>query len=247
LHQHYSVFLLGDTDSEVLFYLFLTELTRNVDLHRLGTPIEEVSSALVRAKRLVQSICDGNDVKEKSLLTTIVTDGHTMVGTRVGKPLSFSTYKRLCLDRNKCRFLSPECEAPSISGHVNHLIITSEELSGENVWEELTEGQIVGVDWRMRLHRGTIDTGLKVLSSATTTTPTTPNPTTTNPTIIVQTPPSSSHSSSSSPTQQPSTAWTTPSFVPPPPPSSSITQTRPIIPPSPHITHPLPLHSAPRK
>jgi len=169
-------FLLGDTDSEVLFYLFLTELTRIIDLHRLGTPIEDVSSALVRAKRLVQEICDGTKPEEKSLLTTIVTDGHTMVGTRVGKPLSFSTYKRLCLDRHKCRFLSPECEAPSLSGHVNHLIITSEELSGENVWEELKEEQIVGVDWRMHLHRGTMDTGLKVISSAASTSTTSSAP-----------------------------------------------------------------------
>jgi len=163
-------FILGDTDSEVLFYLFLTELGRITHLHRPGTPIEEVYTALVRATKLVQQICDGIKPEEKSLLTTILTDGHTMVGTKVGKPLFFSTYKRLCLDREKCRFLSAECEAPTTSGHINHLILTSEELGGENVWEELKEGQIVGVDWRMRLHRGSLDTGLQFVATTSSTT-----------------------------------------------------------------------------
>ena len=34
---------------------------------------------------------------------------------------------------------------------MNHLIFTSEPLQGENVWNEMSPGDLVGVDWRMRM------------------------------------------------------------------------------------------------
>ena len=43
------------------------------------------------------------------------------------------------------------CEAPTADGgHVNHLILSSEPLQGENVWIELGEGEIAAVDHFMR-------------------------------------------------------------------------------------------------
>ena len=39
-------FLLGDTDSEVIFHLFLSRLAGRVDLHRRGTPVHAVAGAL---------------------------------------------------------------------------------------------------------------------------------------------------------------------------------------------------------
>ena len=41
--------------------------------------------------------------------------------------------------------------------YATHLIFTSEPLQGENVWIPMEEGEIVAVDWRMRLHRSTDD------------------------------------------------------------------------------------------
>ncbi len=39
------------------------------------------------------------------------------------------------------------------SGFVNHFIVSSEPLSGENVWLPLEEGDVVGVDFRMRVQK----------------------------------------------------------------------------------------------
>ena len=153
-------FILGDTDSEILFYLFLSELRRRVDLHRKGVPIADIAASLQAVVRLVRERCDVG-AAEPSLLTFVVTDGHTMVGLRQGKPLLFSTYKRRCADRDDCPFLSAACEAPTEDGHVNHLIISSEPLHGENTWIELADGEVVGVDWRMVLHRGTLEDGVR--------------------------------------------------------------------------------------
>ncbi len=159
-------YILGDTDSEVIFYLFLTALSRRVDLHRRGTPIADVHAALGETVQLVRDRCDLPDAEEKALLSVIVTDGHCMVAARGGKPLCFSTYKRRCLDRDDCPFLDVACEAPTEDGHVNHLIITSEELQGDNVWLELEDGEVVGVDFRMMLHRGRLGGDIAVVGAA---------------------------------------------------------------------------------
>ena len=146
-------YILGDTDSEILFYLFASELGRRCDMHRQGTPIEQVVAALREAISQVRSLCDGEGEDEKSKLTVITSDGHTMVGIREGTPLLFSTHKRRCLDRDHCPFLAPECEQPTTSGHVNHLIIASEALQGDNEWTNLEDHEMIAVDWRMTLHR----------------------------------------------------------------------------------------------
>ncbi len=143
-------FILGETDSEVLFFVFLTRLSERGPLdkpHAVG----DVLDALARTMAEVQAICAPLDEGEKLLLTCIVTDGTTMVAHQGGKELYWSSHKTRCGDRDSCPSLSAECEAPSASGYVNHLIFTSEPLQGENVWNALRPGELVGVDWRMRL------------------------------------------------------------------------------------------------
>ncbi len=151
-------FVLGDTDSEVLFYLILTALGQRTDLHRRGTPIEDIVGAIDQVWRSVRKRCDAAGAvaggEGASLLSGILTDGQTLVAACSGKELRFSTFKTGCLDRDSCPHLADECEAPTQTGFVNHLLVSSEPLQGDNVWHEMTFDEVVGVDWRMRLHRG---------------------------------------------------------------------------------------------
>lgn len=147
-------FILGDTDSEVLFFVLLTELSAHGPLAgRLG--IDEITEAVRAAVSKIRTICDTPD--DPSLLTFIVTDGVSMAATQGGKELFLSTHKSRCTDRDVCPHLAPECESPTVSGSVNHLVFSSEVIRGDNVWTELSPGDVVGVDWRMRLVRGHLD------------------------------------------------------------------------------------------
>jgi glutamine amidotransferase len=147
-------FVLGDTDSEVIFFLFLTRLSQLGSLaNRFG--IVEVMDTLGTTVRDIRRMCSGENADD--LLTIMLTDGTTMAGIHGGRELFWSTYKRRCADRDTCASFAPECEAPTKTGTVNHLIMSSEPLSGENLWTEMQRGDMVGVDWRMRLTRVTGD------------------------------------------------------------------------------------------
>lgn len=145
-------FVLGDTDSETIFFIFLTALERSGPCGKqreLGEVIAAVQSTL----ETVRSLCQGHVADSAVLLTFIVTDGDAMVATHGGKELAFSSYKRRCPDRDRCPSLSAACEAPTADGSVSHLIVSSERLQGSNVWEDLGPGDILGIDARMRLVR----------------------------------------------------------------------------------------------
>jgi glutamine amidotransferase len=149
-------YILGDTDSEVVFFIFLSQLSAEGPLNRRFA-VDDAAKALRSTLGTVRKVCDSADSKERTLLTCIVTDGDTMVAAHGGKELFVSTYKTRCGDRGSCPSLSPECEAPTRTGFVNHLIFSSEPLLGENVWQELGEGDLMGVDWRMRVLKTRFD------------------------------------------------------------------------------------------
>lgn len=144
-------FILGETDSELVFFLFLTELSRTGPL-AAPRHADEAMRALAAATATVRALADPPG-GARSSLTLIATDGATMVAQRSGRELYWSTYKRRCADRDTCPSLASACEAPTMDGRVNHLILSSQPLGGENVWTELGADELIGVDERMILTR----------------------------------------------------------------------------------------------
>jgi predicted glutamine amidotransferase len=142
-------YILGDTDSEVCFFLFLTELERRVPLTSEPS-FADVAASLAAMDALVRRVADTPE--QTSLLTFLVTNGTMMAASHGGKDLFYSTHKRRCSDRDTCSSLSPECESPRTSGRVNHFLVSSEPVLGENVWLPVAPGAIVGVDAGMNLH-----------------------------------------------------------------------------------------------
>ncbi len=151
ISPRYRRFVLGDTDSELIFLQFVSRLSEYGPLAR-DHSIADVCAALSATVHRVRAICDEGG--HRSLLTFMVTDGKCLVAVHGGKPLHYSTHKHHCSERDSCRSFSAECEAPSRTGFVNHFIVSSEVLQGENVWTELKEGEVVAVDHRMQVYRG---------------------------------------------------------------------------------------------
>jgi len=154
--QRLRRFVMGETDSEVLFFVFLSELSRAAGVGQ-RPELGHAMTALRSTVRRVRELCDGRPGVDACLLTLVATDGETLVATHGGKELYFSTYKTRCADREVCPSLSAACEAPSASGVVNHFIVSSEPLQGENVWLPLEPGDMVGIDCRMHMSRGHVD------------------------------------------------------------------------------------------
>lgn len=154
--QRLRRFVMGDTDSEVVFFVFLSELARAAGAGE-RPELPHAMAALRTTVKRVRALCDGRPGVEKSLLTLLATDGENLVATHGGKELYFSTYKTRCSDREHCASLSAACEAPSATGVVNHFIVSSEPLQGENVWLPLEPGDIVGVDRRMQISKTHLD------------------------------------------------------------------------------------------
>jgi glutamine amidotransferase len=149
-------FVLGDTDSEVLFYLLLSHMSERSALDDPGPSVDPLVEAVEATVEDVHEItgedCYRSQSKEELYLSFLLTNGSTMVSHQGGKPLYYSTHKTRCPERELCPSFSKVCEMAVDSGRVNHMIFSSEPLSGDNVWQEMTPGQIVAVDRGMHLH-----------------------------------------------------------------------------------------------
>lgn len=142
-------YVLGDTDSEVLFFMILSNIARREDLHRPGVPVEVVADAMRESLATVEATSARHGLADP-LLTTIITDGSLLLASRVRKELHLSTRKNRCPERDSCPSFRTECEVDSPFGFVSHFIVSSEPLQGDNVWNALADRSIVGCDQRLR-------------------------------------------------------------------------------------------------
>jgi glutamine amidotransferase len=149
-------FVLGDTDSEVLFYLLLSHMSERFELCERGPSVDHVTEAIDETidtiHKLTGDNCYGSTGKDDLYLSFLLTNGQVMAAHQGGKQLYYSTHKTSCPERDVCPSFSKICEMAVNSGKVNHMIFSSEPLSGDNVWQEMAPGQIVAVDRGMQLH-----------------------------------------------------------------------------------------------
>ncbi|MAE72570.1 MAG: class II glutamine amidotransferase [Bdellovibrionaceae bacterium] len=148
-------YILGETDSEILFYVLMSHISSRIDITRPACEIGLLKAAVSEALDKVMEITGPYSKVEagntETYYTFIITNGTTMLAHQGGQKLYYSTYKNRCVERDTCPSFAPECEAPTKTGYINHLIFSSEPLSGENVWLEMQPGEMIGVDWQMKL------------------------------------------------------------------------------------------------
>lgn len=149
-------FILGHTDSELIFYFILGHLQKHIGLQERHCPYEKlelaVKSSLEELTKIIGDFSTIDDAGEQeTYLTFLLTNGESMIAHQGGKKLYYSTYKTKCADRDVCPSFSKECEAPTRTGLVNHLIFASEPLSGDNIWHPMGQGQLIGLDAHMKI------------------------------------------------------------------------------------------------
>lgn len=150
-------FILGRTDSEVIFFYILTAIEREIGLglknYKIDILTKVVQEAINDLIKIIGPYSKVDDAGEtETYLSFILTNGTTMLAHHGGKNMFYSTYKNKCMDRDNCPSFSPECENATSSGFVNHLIFSSEPLNGDNIWIPLKLGQIIGVDKKMKIY-----------------------------------------------------------------------------------------------
>jgi glutamine amidotransferase len=149
-------FVLGTTDSEIFFYLMLTQIKKRhsladpvISVDLLREAIEETCIIITNFSGPLYGKEDGDPTQNH--LTFILTTGQVMVGLHGGQKLNFSTYKKSCSEKDVCAHYSVVCENKVVTeSHINHLIFSSEVLEGENVWEGMQHGDLIGVDADMK-------------------------------------------------------------------------------------------------
>lgn len=149
-------FILGTTDSEVLFFIILTEIKK---LHDLSNPIikkEKLIIAIQYALDQVVKICGeathrNDPTPTENYYSFILTSGPIMVAFNGGQDIFSCTYKSACPEKKNCAFFDKSCEnPPGEDNKINHLIFSSEKISGPNIWKTVEAGDIVGVDENMQ-------------------------------------------------------------------------------------------------
>jgi len=139
--------ILGDTDSERLFYYLLSGLvTAGVD--RTGRKVEnpEIVGETIRKLLLDLDTEARRQGIDRPITNVILTNGELFVAHRAGMPLLMSTQKYKCADLPTCPAPKKVCMEPvRLVGHpVNHLIVASEPIADdENIWEDVEDGTTI--------------------------------------------------------------------------------------------------------
>ena len=162
IDQDLKRFILGTTDSEIIFFIILTEIKKNYGLKDNHIPLNEIKKLIDIALNKIIAITGApthrNDpTPTENYFSFILTNGKKMIGVNGGQDLYYCTYKTSCPEKEHCPHFAKNCEsAPDESNDINHLIFSSEVMSGPNVWKKLEAGEIVGVDREMKFFKDSL-------------------------------------------------------------------------------------------
>lgn len=157
IQKDFEPYCLGETDSEVIFHLILTSINKLVNIHdhhpNLNLVMQGISNAVTKICEIIGELSIKEaGIPSENYLTFVISNGPIMIAMNGGMSLYYSTHKKKCPERETCASFAPWCEAQAQGEmNVNHLIISSEPLQGENTWNKLKPGELVGVDTQMKL------------------------------------------------------------------------------------------------
>lgn len=145
--------VLGTTDSEAWFHWLLGRFAAvGIDPNGVG-PLDSplLLDTLAGAQRALHALTVAVGAP-RPVVNFLLTNGEVFVAQRWGRELHFSTQKRRCPDASTCAWGDRICLADGRpDGRLNHLLVASERIGEDDVWEEVPEASLllVGRDWRL--------------------------------------------------------------------------------------------------
>jgi predicted glutamine amidotransferase/NAD(P)-dependent dehydrogenase (short-subunit alcohol dehydrogenase family) len=144
----------GTTDSEHLFHLVLSELADFADLDDPDLPLELAMGAVERALYKVDAWVERSQPGLRSETNLLITNGQLMLALRRGSGLSYAMQRGEGVSAHGSPRFQKDALGPlPVDRQVNHILISSEPLCGESLWQEIPQASILGVDrhlsWRI--------------------------------------------------------------------------------------------------
>lgn len=163
IDHEFKRFILGTTDSEIFFFIILSNLKKEHTLADADIDSEKLIKVIKKSVSDVTSVIgelnhNNNPVDTENYLSFIMSSGPVMVAFNGGQDLYACTYKSQCPERETCKIYASYCESePDASHKINHLIFSSETISGPNIWVKMKPGEIIGVDKNMKFFKDIMD------------------------------------------------------------------------------------------
>lgn len=147
--EQFRPMVLGDTDSEHLFYYLLSRLgAAGIDRTGRDNGDPALVAEVVRAALFDLDREASHRGLERPIINILLTDGRLFLAHRAGMPLFMSTQKHFCADFATCAEPSKACmlaTRPPLTA-VNHLLVASERIGDENIWEPMEDGSTIMLD-----------------------------------------------------------------------------------------------------
>lgn len=157
--------IFGSTDSEQFFYFVLSAMiAEGINAEGRGyIDIEKAEQGQNKALSMIFSWCKELNI-EPPKANYILTNGKCIFARRAGLELYFSTQKKFCSDALNCSEKNKTCLDGKMDNimsyiktdrHCNHVLISSEPIGNEDIWEEIPDGFLISVDdqFSLRLHK----------------------------------------------------------------------------------------------
>ena len=148
--------IMGSTDSEYMFYLFISHLRKEVeDITSPDIETVTVRDALTKTIREINTMGADVGIIQPNKINVIVSNGKIMAATRFGHSLFYATRHKQSSQEVKLykdtTNLNIRFNTPANNYNKNEsVIIASEELASDDEWLEMPEQSIITVDSRLR-------------------------------------------------------------------------------------------------
>lgn len=149
--------ILGNTDSEHLFHYLITALEQaGFDPHGHAPILDATAAGQVLHDALGRVYARAEQLgSDAPICNYVLTNGAVFFAVRAGRELFLATQKSTCRDFHSCVEPDKYCmlEARPPGQPVNHVLVSSERIGTEDVWEPMEHGQmaVLSADWRLTL------------------------------------------------------------------------------------------------